>query len=153
MSLITRLISGIMFERPARNRSYQDFIRILRDKGAAVEARIAKGNGDEKQHKVLTHLIGIEKWAQSRVRVALGEPFKQEEYNVYRPAQATAWADLLPLFHATRAESISLAEQLAAQNVPTNHKVKHNQFGDFSVRAWLQYIAGHADFESKRIAR
>lgn len=153
MSLITRFISGVMFERPARKNSYQDFARILREKGAVIESRIAKGDGSGKQHGTLTHVIGIEKWAQSRARVALGEPFKQEEYTVYRPAKETAWADLLPIFRETRADSVALAEQLAAQNVPTDTKVKHNQFGDFSVRAWLQYIVGHADFETKRIAR
>jgi hypothetical protein len=142
-----------MFERPARKTSFEDFARVLHEKGEILASRIEKGSGTESQHRVLTHIIGIERWAQSRVAVALGQPFKQEEYTNYRPARTTEWSDLLPLFRATRAESVALAEQLAAQNVPTNLKVKHNQYGDLSVRAWLQYMVGHADFESKRIAR
>lgn len=153
MSVITRFIGGMMFERPARKKSYQDYVGELREKGGVIESRIAKGDGSGKQHSTLTHIIGIEKWAQSRLRVALGEPFKQEEYTNYRPAKETAWEDLLPIFRETRADSIALAEQLAAQNVPTNTKVKHNQFGDFTTRAWLQYLVGHGDFESKRIAK
>lgn len=152
MSLIMRVFAGMMFERPARKHDYADFARVLQEKGEAVESRIVDGDGGEKHHRVVTHIIGIEKWAQSRLRVALGEPYKQEEYDVYRPAKDKAWDELLPLFRSTRADSVALAERLAAKNVSKKVKVQHNQFGDFSVGAWLQYIAGHADFESKRIA-
>ncbi len=153
MSFITKIFASMMFERPARKHNYQEFARLLDEKGKVIESRIEKGDGSGKQHSTLTHVIGIEKWAQSRIRVALGDAYKQEEYMVYRPAKETAWADLLPIFRETRAESVALAKQLAAKNVPIDTKVQHNQFDDFSTRAWLQYIMGHADFESKRIAR
>ena len=154
MSLLTTIMRQLMFERPARKLDYGDFARILREKGGAVEARIEKGNGEGKQHSALTHVIGIEKWAQSRVRAGLGEPLNMdEEYTVYRPAKGTDWSDLLPIFRETRAESVALAEELSAENVPPEKTVPHNQFGDMTMRGWLQYIIGHADFESKRIAR
>lgn len=153
MSFLTRIMRGVMFERPARKNQYEDYARLLSEKGKLVEERIALARGIEKQHRVLTHLIGIEKWAQRRVRVALGEPFLEDEYDLYRPPFETTWGDLLLIFHDTRAETIGLVERLSAENVPYETYVAHNQFGDLSVRGWLQYMLSHADIESKRLTK
>ena len=151
--MIARIFGMMMFERPARKMSYDDYATALKKNGDAVANRIENGANADKAHSVATHFIGIEKWAQSRLRVALGEPFKADEYDAYRPAKELDYAELLPIFRETRAESIALAQQLAAQNVPTSTRVKHNQFGDFSTRAWLHYIMSHGDFESKRLEK
>ncbi len=97
-------------------------------------------------------LDGLERWGQSRLRVALGEPLLMDEYDVYRPPRAAGWAELQDAFHSTRQQTVALAGQLD-QAVTNGVKVPHNQFGLLTVRSWLRYLDIHANMEAKKLRR
>ena len=96
---------------------------------------------------MLSHIIGIERWGQSRLRVFLGEPFTQDEYNGYRPARDVPWDELVGQFSATRSETIALARALDEALIAPDKTVLHNQLGPLSARAWLRYLQTHASRE------
>jgi hypothetical protein len=98
----------------------------------------------------LSHVVGIERWGQRRLQVALGEPLLMDEYDNYRPARDLDWQGLQAEFQATRRETIALAQRLEQAGAEAT-RVNHNSFGDLSVRGWLYYLGRHADLESRRI--
>ena len=151
MSLISRILTNLFIERPGSKHDYAGWARQLEQAGADGQAKFSNSADSEKNRKVLSHIIGIERWAQARLRVALGAPFVDEEYEVYRPGKETTWDELQQQFVNTRAESVTLAEELASKQIPTTTTIKHNQFGDATTRGWLRYIFMHANFESKAI--
>ncbi|MEO1443835.1 MAG: DinB family protein, partial [Chloroflexota bacterium] len=132
----------LFFDLPARNTPMEKFRADLEREGDKLSARFQSAGDTPRNHRSLTHIIGIEKWGQQRLKVALGEPFIDEEYDGYRPSQDTPWSDLADMFQQTRAETIALTEQLAAQ--PYDGKIRHNSFGELTVGGWLKYLNGHA---------
>ena len=100
---------------------------------------------------MLSHIVGIELWGQSRLRVGLGEPFKEEEYDNYRPSRSRSWEQLKAEFRMARKKSIALAEALDDNQADQFMQVKHNQYGMITLGAWLRYLDMHANLESKRI--
>ncbi|MEM6530505.1 MAG: DinB family protein [Chloroflexota bacterium] len=132
----------LFFDLPARNTSLEKFRADLKREGDKLAARFQSAGDTPRNHRSLAHIIGIEKWGQQRLKVALGEPFIEEEYDDYRPAQNTPWPELADIFQQTRAETIALTERLEQQ--PYDGKIKHNSFGDLSVGGWLKYLNGHA---------
>lgn len=151
MSVITRFFANVILEFPVRNKSYVEQALSIEASGNKIQAEIERKHDTEYNRRVLNHIIGIERWSQSRLQVALGEPFIEEEYNGHRPKRETSWQDLKAQFRETRRESAEIARQLSAHNVPLDTKIKHNQFGDISPRAWLRYIEFHANRESTAI--
>jgi hypothetical protein len=139
-----------MIDRPARKKSAQDLISSLDEGRDALLTRYDAAQDNDANHKVMTHIIGIERWGQTRLRQALGEPPGEVEYDTYRPPQDTPWGDLRPLFEETRAETIRLAGDLDTAG-KLDAVVPHNTFGDFSIRGWLSYLASHSNLESKRL--
>lgn len=133
-----------LFERPASKRDIDTLKQALIDSGKKVEARIDKMKDND--IATLTHIIGIERWGQRRLRVALGEPFVEEEYDAYRPEPASM-ESLKQCFVETRQETIQLADQL--HDADLNLRIKHNQFGDLSARGWLKYLDFHAGVTSR----
>ncbi len=140
-----------MFERPSKNKSYTELANQLTAGRNVVLERATTAAGDAKAHGILTHVTGIERWAQNRIRVALGEQFRDEEYDGYRPAKELSWADAQQQFEATRNDTLALCGELMAAGVDSNTKVRHNSFGEMAISGWLQYIYGHTDFETKSI--
>ena len=151
MSFMKRFVTNLFLERPARNKSYGDYVGILEKKGEAIAKRASHKSDLEWNRRMLSHIIGIERWCQSRIRVALGEPFIEEEYNGYRPSKEVGWEAMKAQFAETRATSVALARELSAENPSTDIKILHNQFGDVSVRGWLHYMQFHATQEAKRL--
>jgi hypothetical protein len=84
------------------------------------------------------------------MRVALGEPLLQEEYNDYRPLE-TDVPTLRAVFQATRQETVSLCKSLRMAGVDPETRILHNQFGEISLLGWLYYLIFHAGIESRRI--
>lgn len=150
MSMIAKVFSTVL-EWQGRKYDYAGWATAMEKDGVRLDQVFATAADSDKNRRILSHIVGIERWAQSRLRVTLGEPFKQEEYTVYRPSKDTSWETLKQQFSAGRAESIELAQQLIANNVPLTKKVMHNQMGDLSPRAWLRYIFMHSKFEGYRI--
>lgn len=151
--MIKKVVTHFMLERPVRNKSYAELGYLLEESGQTVLSRISQAAETEKNHRILTHLIGIEKWSQQRLRVALGDDFIDEEYDNYRPSQDADWSDLHDIFANTRAVTVGLTNELIIQNAPTVMKIDHNDFGPVSPRGWLRYIDFHGRSESKRVKR
>ncbi|MGB1249862.1 MAG: DinB family protein [Candidatus Promineifilaceae bacterium] len=152
MSFITRIVTNLLLERPARKKDYAAFVKIYETKGRAIQDKLGGAQDNEKNNKTLSHIIGIERWGQSRLRVAMGDPFIDEEYDVrHRPARDTSWSDLKSQFAETRAGSVALIREFSAENIPASTKIAHNQFGEVSIGAWLQYLQFHASTEARGI--
>ena len=145
-------ITNLFLERPFRNLSAAQMAQRLELDGRTLERTFAAAKDNESNRKLLSHVSGIERWGQSRLRVALGEPLVMDEYDGYRPAAAVSWAELQDAFHSTRQQTVALAGQLD-QPVTSGVKVPHNQFGPLTLRSWLRYLDIHANMEAKKLRR
>lgn len=148
---ITGFVAGLLLERPVAGKSYADMAQQLEEAGQSIHTRLSGKNYTEFNHRVLSHIIGIERWGQSRLRVFLGNPFVQDEYNGYRPARDVPWDDLIGLFSATRSQTLSLARALDDALIAPDKTVLHNQLGPLSARAWLRYLQTHASREIMQV--
>ncbi len=120
----------------------------LEQTGQMVYGRMQSARNNDRNQKSARHIIGIERWSQSRVRVALGAPLTMDEYDDYRPAVGLDMDALAQAFAQTRQETIQLVQELQAANVPPTQTVRHNELGDLTVRGWLAYMENHAWRES-----
>lgn len=146
-----RKIGAFLFlEWPARRRTMAQMGQTLARAGEALSQRFDKLKDSEQNRRVLNHIIGIERWGQSRLRVALGEALVRDEYNGYRPARETDWPSLKQQFKETRAVTIALAQDLDQAGV-ASHKVWHNMYGEITVKGWLRYLNVHANLECKKM--
>ena len=146
---LLRLVGRHYFERPARKRSLPEHAEALRRSGDALRQRLSELRPDARAHERLRHVIGIERWGQRRLAVLRGEPLVMDGHRAYQPAADASWEELLEAFADTRADTVRLADQLAAAE-PAG-LVPHNQFGDLSARGWLRYLDGHARVEARRL--
>jgi hypothetical protein len=152
MRLLQRLIG--LVRRPiavwhARHRSIEQLAIELEASGCALDARLA-GLPDTPDHRaVLAHWIGIERWGQRRLRVALGEPFVSDVHQPYKPDEADGVEKLRRTFAATRAETVGLAHGLREAGVDPATTVRHNDLGGLSIVGWLAYLLQHPEQESR----
>ena len=150
MSFVGTLLRFFM-ERGAKGKSYADLIRSLEKDAAATQPRFDHATDTPANRAQAAHIIGIERWSQRRLRVALGEPPVRDEYDGYAPDTALGMAELAAVYAQTRAATLDLAHKLQDQNVAPGHKVGHNDMGEVTLGAWLTYIAGHGGLESRRL--
>jgi len=150
-NIMHRIFIKLMFERPAKTKTYQQYKHQFEQSTATILELIGKADDTEKSRWELTHVIGMECWMQSRMKVGLGEPFIQEEYDGYRPSQDTSWQDLRQMFVETRQTSCDICVACAEKNVDGSQKVAHNQFGDLSVRGWMEYALFHSKGHAGRM--
>jgi hypothetical protein len=144
-------VTGMLLERPGQKLSLPEHAEKLAETGETLLAQ-AETTGDSEQNRAqLRHIIGIERWSQRRLRVALGDPVPDDEYDGYQPAPDTDWSDLLTEFEATRVDTIDLVRNLIEANADTRLTVPHNQYGSLTIAAWLRYVTIHTTWESKRI--
>jgi hypothetical protein len=146
---LTGVVVYFVLERPARKQGLAKLIQNLNDSGEALKRDLERIADTDTNRDQLRHIIAIEKWGQHRLKVALGEKFIRDENHAYKPDPVTSWEELKDVFTATRGETLMLAEALK-QNY-SEQKVPHNQFGPFSVLAWLRYLENHARLEGKRL--
>jgi hypothetical protein len=144
------VLGKLFFDLPARTKNYPQLIDDLDLAGQRLRERFKRAAEVPENHKVLTHIIGIERWGQRRLTALLGAPLKIDEYNNDRPARETPWAELRTQLQLTRQQTITLAQQLQAAGVNLEATMPHNDFGDLTVRAWLNYLKTHAELESKK---
>ncbi|GIK55283.1 MAG: hypothetical protein BroJett015_09460 [Chloroflexota bacterium] len=135
-------------ERMGRNYTLVQLAEKLEKSGQTVHGRMESTSNSESHRKAARHIIGIERWSQSRLRVALGDPLTLDEYDGYCPDAQLDMAALARAFAETRQESIQLAQQLEAAGVSPIQTVRHNELGDLTIRGWLVYIGNHAWRES-----
>ncbi len=151
MSFFSHLIVHLVWERPARRLGLPQYAHLLETSGQAIAKASASTPDTAYNRRVLSHIVGIERWAQRRLRVALGEPLLMDEYNGYRPPRETSWEELQRQFQTTRQASVELALDLATAGVSLETAIPHNQYGPLTPRAWLRYMTVHANLESKKL--
>jgi hypothetical protein len=140
----------LVFEVPNRTKALDIFRKQLEASGKRLLARVNALSDTEFNRRVFNHIIGIERWGQRRLRVALGEPFIHDEYNGYRPPREADWETLKREFQTTRADTVALVGQLQQADI-TNVRILHNFYGNLSVRSWLRYLEMHAGWESRKM--
>jgi hypothetical protein len=154
MKIITFLMhwgAQLVIERPVRELTLQNLFTQLDESRKQMDEKLASCSDTSSNKRQLTHIIGIERWGQRRLRVALGEPFLSEEYDHYRPSNERTWDELKTEWENTRQVTLKLVNQLIQANLPDGIKVAHNQYGPLSIKAWLRYLDVHASSEGKRI--
>ncbi len=138
---------GFVVERPVKKLTLAELATRLETSGQQTEQRIVVARDTPANRERVRHIVGIERWDQRRLRVALGEPPLTDEYDDYRPAPDF---DRQVEFRAARRETVALVHQIEEAGADVI-QIRHNQIGDLSVRGWLRYLTLHADLESKRL--
>lgn len=143
------LVRRPMAERHARGKAIAELADELEASGQELDRRM-DGRSDTPGHReAVAHWIGIERWGQRRLRVALGEPFVEDTHHPYRPDVEQGFEGLRAAFAETRAETVALARHLDEQGIDPATIVPHNDLGDLSVGGWLAYLIQHPDQESR----
>ncbi len=156
MRLVDRAlhIGGKLFiEMPAARKSFTDLQQDLALGRSVILERATKAGDTDYHRQVLNHIIGIERWGQSRLKVFLGEPFIRDEYDGYRPSRDTSYTELQRQFDETRQTTLHLMAQLTTAPVDPSMRSMHNMFGPLTPRGWLYYLYFHANAESMRRLR
>ncbi len=154
MSFIGRVIGGVLrpiLERQSKGRSVQEFVGSLEHSGAEVAKRLQGAPDTPHNREVANHIVGIERWGQRRLRVALGEPPIMDSYRGYCLPEGVNLEVLCSAFTDTRRDTVELARELGFTYTKAQTKVRHNDLGELSVGGWLAYLEGHAKRESTRI--
>lgn len=138
-----------MAERAAHGKGLDRLAADLEASGATMDARLARAGDTPANRDAIAHWVGIERWSQRRLRVALGEPFVEDGHRPYRPDEAAGVAALRRAFAETRAETLALVGRLRAAGVDPSVTVRHNDLGDMTVAGWLAYLVQHPEQESR----
>lgn len=149
MSLRSTFVN-LLLGRAFKGMDADAIARRLELSGRTLERTFAAAQESPHNRALLSHITGIERWGQSRLRVALGAPLVRDEYDSYRPPREADWTALQSAFAATRTETVAITRQLgAALDQPI--AVLHNQFGPLRLRTWLRYLDMHASMEAKKL--
>jgi hypothetical protein len=151
-ALIARIVRA-HFGRLGRNTTTAELADVLEANGRTLSQRFAAQADGPKLRETLRHVIGIERWGQRRLRVALGEPFEPGGHRPYRPSDDADLDRLRVAFATTRADSVALARKLAAPDVDPELRIRHDDLNELGVNAWLAYLDGHANIEARRRLR
>jgi len=147
---LTDAVSSLLLERPFKNKDMAEIARELDLAGGRLKRTFAAAKDNPDNRRLLSHIVGMERWGQSRLGVTLGEPLTMDEYDGYRPPPQATWPALQDAFSETRQQTVALVQQLGQTHV-ANIKVPHNQFGPLSMRSWLRYLEMHANLEAKKL--
>jgi hypothetical protein len=152
MRIVQRLIGvfrrGIA-ERHARGRDLARLAEELEMSGRTMDAKLAVASDTPDHREAIAHWVGIERWGQRRLRVALGEPFVADGHRPYRPDRDGGVQALRRTFAETRAETLALVRLLHEAGVDPSTTVRHNDLGELSVGGWLAYLLQHPEQESR----
>ena len=149
---IKEFVVANVLEKPAGRSSFTDLSQGLERGGTFLAQRAARAADTADNREVLAHIIGIERWGQSRLQVALGQrEFVRDEYRGYRPAEGATLRQLQVLLSQTRARTVDLARQLHLSPPDDDFVVEHNGLGPLTAKGWLRYLTQHADLESRKL--
>lgn len=140
-----------LLERKVRGKSYQQYQQMLQESSSFIQNQISRADENMKSRHALIHIIGLERWIQSRMMVALGSPFIQDESDRYLPPEDTSWIQLSQTFIDVRNDSIDLIAKIAAKDVDPTSKIDHNAVGPLSVRAWMEYVVDHGNKHAEQM--
>lgn len=147
---LTGAISGLVLERPLKDKALAEIAKDLDLAGGRLRQTFAAAKDTPDNRRLLSHIVGIERWGQSRLRAALGEPLTMDEYDDYRPPPEATWKALQEAFASTRQQTVALAQAMEDAHIG-EVKIPHNQFGPLSSRSWLRYLDMHANLEAKKL--
>lgn len=133
-----------------RGKSDQDLVSELNASGMRINQQLSTIYPSKKNYALLRHIIGIEKWGQNRLAVALGEPFVADEYNDYRPARDLSWNELQDQFTQVRAQTVAHAEAVRDRRAG-GRLIPHNSYGDLTPAMWMTFLRVHADIELRKM--
>ena len=149
---IKEFVVANVLEKPAGRSSFTDLGQGLERGGTFLAGRAERAADTPENREVLLHIIGIERWGQSRVQVALGQrEFVRDEHHAYRPPEGTSLGELQKLLGQTRSRTVDLARQLHRSPPDDDFVVEHNGLGPLTAKGWLRYLTQHADLESRRL--
>lgn len=154
MSTLQRMIGMVLrplAERQARGRSGEAFAADLERSGRKVQGRFERAEDTPGNREAVNHIVGIERWGQRRLRVALGEPPVSDAYRGYRLPEGADLKALAQAFTETRRETVRLALELGRADPGLKTRVAHNDLGELSVGGWLAYLGAHASREQFRV--
>ncbi len=149
--MITALFRHFLIERPASKKTLSEWKTEINRSGTTLQERVSSAEDSEINRKIVSHIVGIERWGNNRLKVALGEPLTMDEYNDYRPAREATWQELKEDLSQARTQTVQLVGELESNNVDVSKTITHNQHGDLSIKGWVRYLNMHADFESRRL--
>lgn len=152
MSAFLKFGTDLLLDFPVRRQSLDDLAARLEESGKSILRRCAALPATPFNHKLLSHIIGIERWGQRRLQTALGAELILDEYDGYRPAPETSWQALQAEFEATRRDTLALAQNLSQVDSP-DLRIPHNAYGPMRLRAWLVYLDLHASIETWKFQR
>ena len=139
---------GIFFrfisELKGRKLSLAQAAQQLDASGRALAARIRAASSTPRSIEQARHIIGIERWGQSRLKRLLGGPVLNDEYNGSRPDELDTLPALAAAFAATRAETVALLDALRQAGKTGAETAAHNDLGDLSIVGWAIYLDDHA---------
>jgi hypothetical protein len=150
--MIQRWFINLYMERSLRKLSMEEIAEKVKLTGERLVQELGSCVQNEENRNQLRHIIGIERWSQSRLRVAQGEDLIMDQVDRYLPSQKESWPSLVHEFENTRIETVSLIRSLDDAAVKGMF-IPHNQFGDFSVRSWIKYLIMHADMEADKLIK
>jgi hypothetical protein len=141
----------LLVEMPVAFSPLERQIKALETSGNALAKQLETVPDSAENHKILAHIITIERWGTRRLKVVLGEAFVRDASSDHAPDPDLSWDDLRQLFAETRQELLEVAQGLGqrAKGFP----VEHNQFGPLSGAGWLRYLNVHAFIESRQFKR
>jgi hypothetical protein len=150
-SPIAQFFVSMMVERPAARRGTRVLADELESALAPLVERLQRSKAPERASKQSQHIVGIERWGQQRLRVALGEAsFERDSHHPYLPDANLDLPALLDVLRNTRAETVALARRIEQQGRGAE-RVEHNALGPMSANGWLRYLRVHADLEARRV--
>lgn len=150
-NIIMKVFAWLLLERKIQGKSYQQYNQRFQESSSYIQNLIDLAEANQKNRWELLHIIGMERWMQSRMKVALGALLVQEEYDGYRPPDDTSWHDLKQMFIDVRKDSCDLCAKFDAKNVDPAQKIEHNSVGPLSVKAWMEYVVSHSNRHANKM--
>lgn len=154
MSLLQKLIGAGLRPRvrsKARGKSLEQLANQLGASFERLEPLYARALDTAGNREAFNHWLGIERWSQSRLRVARGAALTMDKYHGYRLPDGATLDELRDAFREARAATIALAEELAEEGVDPALKIPSNDLGELSVAEWFEYIDDHSSRERIRL--
>ncbi len=154
MSILQKLIG--MGLRPrvrgiARGRSLADLVSRLEESRDMLTPRIERAGDTPGNRETLNHWLGIERWSQSRIKVAQGGQFQLDGYRGYRMPEESSFVELQQGFQAARAATLELAAECERSGFDPDLTITHNDLGELTVLEWFAYIDDHSRREVIRL--
>lgn len=151
MSVLGIVLRAVV-ERQARNSTLAELIAKLEASRSVVTERFDGAADTPRNREQMAHIIGIERWGERRLRVALGESPLADEYNGYRPDTSERLETLRAAWQQTQRQTVATARALE-QADGGSRTALHNEMGEVSMRGWFAYLDGHATRESRWMKR